>query len=120
MEIITKMNKTKSLHPITIITLLDKNQKRIACKILLDQCCTDKGLISWDMANMLGLPMTTNDTKVFTTANGNFPSNEVLKLKNSMLPCLSTNRSFTIELMVISKQCCVDMNYGVIIGQESM
>lgn len=37
-----------------------------------------------------------------------------------MLPCLSTNRTFTIELMVIPKECCREMSYGVIIRQESM
>jgi hypothetical protein len=47
-------------------------------------------------------------------------SNEALKLENAMLPCLSTNRSFTIELMIIPKECCENMNYGIIIGQESM
>ena len=35
--------------PITILMLQDKNQHRIACKALLDQCCTDKGLIFWDI-----------------------------------------------------------------------
>jgi hypothetical protein len=35
-----------SLHTITIITLLDSKQCRVAAKALLDQCCTDKGLIS--------------------------------------------------------------------------
>ena len=121
MEIVTKSDaKSQHLHPITIITLLDNDQKRVACKALLDQCCTDKGLISWDMAKMLDLPTTTGPPKIFATANGTFSSNEALKLDNAMLPCLSTNRSFTIELMVIPKECCVDMNYGIIIGQESM
>ena len=121
MEIITKSDtKTQHLHPITIITLLDNKQKRVACKALLDQCCTDKGLISWDMAKMLNLPTTASTSKVFATANGTFSSNEALKLENAMLPCLSANRSFTIKLMVIPKECCVDMNYGIIIVQESM
>ena len=113
MEIISESKtKTQHLHPITIITLLDNDQKRAACKALLDQCCTDKGVISWDMANMLNLPTTTSDSKVFAT-------NEALKLENTMLPCFSTNRSFTIKLMVIPKEC-VEQNYGIIIGQESI
>ena len=37
-----------------------------------------------------------------------------------MLPCLSANQSFSIELMIIPKQCCVEMNYVIIVGQESM
>jgi hypothetical protein len=69
---------------------------------------------------MLNVPMTTSDSKVFASANGTFSSNATLKLDNAMLPCLSTNRAFTIKLMVIPKECGVDMNYGVIIGQESM
>ncbi len=119
MEMVDKSH-SQSLHPITIITLLASNQKRVACKALLDQCCTDKGLISWDMANMLNLPTSTSDSKVFATANGTFSSNATLRLENAMLPCLSTNRTFTIELMVIPKESGVDMSYGVIIGQESM
>jgi hypothetical protein len=119
MEIVGKSH-SQNLHPITIITLLDSNQKRVACKALLDQCCTDRGLISWEMANMLNLPTTSSEPKVFATANGSFSSNATLKLENAMLPCLSTNRTFAIELMVIPKECSASMNYGVIIGQESM
>ena len=102
MEIIAKSNtKTQHLHPITIITLLDSNEKRVACKALLNQCCTDKGLISWVMEKMLNLPTKTSAPKIFATANGTFSSNKALKLENAMLPCLSTNRSFTIKLLVI-------------------
>ena len=119
MEIVDKSH-SQNLHPITIITLLDSNQKRVACKALLDQCCTDRGLISWEMANMLNLPTSSSDPKVFATANSSFSSNATLKLENAMLPCLSTNRTFTIELMVIPKECNVSMNYGIIIGKESM
>ena len=71
MEIVDKSH-SQNLHPITIITLLDSNQKRVACKALLDQCCTDRGMISWDMANMLNLLTTTSNSKVFATANGTF------------------------------------------------
>jgi hypothetical protein len=38
MEIVAKTNsKSQDLHPITIITLLDKEHKRVLCKPLLDQ-----------------------------------------------------------------------------------
>jgi hypothetical protein len=111
MEILNEMdNKGQNLHPITIIILLDKDNKRLACKALLDQCCTDNSLISWDMANMLGLPTTACEPKAFATANGTFSSNKTLQLQNAMLPCLSSNESFTIELMIIPEQCCADMN----------
>ncbi|KAL3787430.1 hypothetical protein HJC23_001827 [Cyclotella cryptica] len=119
MKIVAKADNW-NLHPITIITLLNNRQKRVACKTLLDQCCTDKGLIFLDMTEMLSLPMVPSNPKVFAMANGTFSSTEAPKLEGAMLPCLSTNRTFTIELMVIPKECCVVMNYGVIIGQESM
>jgi len=48
MEIIMHDTKKSSLHPHTILTLPDKDQQRIACKALLDQRCTNKGIIFWD------------------------------------------------------------------------
>ena len=47
-------------------------------------------------------------------------TDNTLKTSNAMLPCLSSNYTFTIELMIIPKQSSADINYGVIIGQESM
>ena len=120
MEFATDIAKNKGLHPITILTLLDKNQERIACKALLDQCCTDSGLIMWELADMLGLPVTSGEPRTFVTAAGTFITNNVLKVSNAMLPCLSSNHTFTIELMLIPKECSTEMNYGAIIGQESM
>ena len=61
MEIGVRDNAKLSLHPITIITLLDSKQRRVAAKALLDQCCTDKGLISWYLADTLGLVASTGD-----------------------------------------------------------
>ena len=55
---INTTQRAANLHPITVITLPDKNQRRVACKVLLDQCCTDKGLISQELVEMLDLPMT--------------------------------------------------------------
>jgi hypothetical protein len=119
MEIGSKTD-SQNLHPITIITLLDNHKKRVACKVLLDQCCTDKGLISWDMAKALNIPAIPSSPKTFATANGTFSSTEVLKLEGAMLPCLSTNRTFSLELMILPKECSHQANYGVIIGQETM
>ena len=116
----TTATKKKNLHPITVITLLNKDQQRIACEALLGQCCTDSGWITWELADMLGLPMTSSKTRSFITAAGTFATNDTLRISDAMLPCLSSNQTFTIELMVIPKQCSVDMNYRVIIGQESM
>ena len=120
MDIAVDAAKNKGLHPITILTLLDKNQERIACKAFLDQCCTDSSLITWELADMLELPMTNGEPRTFMTAAGIFTTNDVLKVSDAMLPCLSSNRTFTIELMVIPKEFSTKMNYGAIIGQESM
>ena len=120
MEIAAEVAKSKGLHPITILTLLNGSQERIACKALLDQCCTDNGLITWELAEMLNVPATSGEPRTFVTAAGTFTTTDVLKISNAMLPCLSNNRTFTIELMIIPKECGGDMNYGAIIGQESM
>ena len=120
MEIATNANKNLGLHPITILTLFNKNQERVACKALLDQCCTDTGLITWDLAETLSLPMTEGNPKTFVTAAGTFTTKDILKVSDAMLPCLSRNRTFMIELMVVPKECSTENNYGAIIGQESM
>lgn len=120
MEIAMDVKSSRGLHPITILTLLDKDKQRIASKTLLDQCCTDTGLISFELAKMLGLPTTDGNPRTFVTAAGMFTANKVLQIKDAMLPCLSTNRTFSIDLMVIPEKCSAEMNYGAIIGQESM
>ena len=61
-----------SLHLITIITLLDANQCRVAAKVLLDQCCTNKGLISWSLADTLGITASMGDKRTITTVEGTF------------------------------------------------
>jgi hypothetical protein len=66
----------------------------------LDQCCTDTGLISWELAKMLQLP-TTNGVMAART----FTADKVLQIKDTMLPCLSTNCTFSINLMVIPEKC---------------
>lgn len=116
----TQKQSKESLHPITILTLLDKNQQRVACTTLLDQCCTDNGIISWKLAKMLDLPTYNSVPKTFITAAGTFITDKIVKLTNAMLPCLSTSETFTIELMIIPKECSNDMSYGAIIGQDSM
>ena len=56
MHIITSPAKKENLHLITILTLPDKVNNRVACKVLINQCCTDKGLISWELVKPLNLP----------------------------------------------------------------
>jgi hypothetical protein len=116
----TQTHTEKSLHPITILTLLDKNKQRVACTTLLDQCCTDNGIISWKLAEMLDIPTHNSTPKTFITAAGTFTTDKTIKLTNAMLPCLSTNKNFTLELMIIPQECSSDINYGAIIGQDSM
>jgi hypothetical protein len=69
---------------------------------------------------MLGLPMTSSESRSFVTAAETIITDNTLKISNAMLPCLAINHTFTIELMIIPKQSSADINYGVIIGQESM
>jgi hypothetical protein len=51
------------------------------------------------MADMLSLPTTKGNLRTFTTAAGTVSTDRVLKIEKAMLPCLSTNRTFTIETM---------------------
>lgn len=110
----------QNLHPITILMILDANKQRIPCKTLLDQCCTDTGLISWELAKMLKLPTTEGNPHTFVTAAGTFTTKKMLKIMEAVLPCLLTNCTFLIDLMIIPEECSTEMNYGTIIGQESM
>ena len=76
---INTTQRAANLHPITVITLPDKHQKRVACKVLLDQCCTDKGLISQELVEMLDLPTTKGTPRIFTTAAGTVSADRILK-----------------------------------------
>ena len=120
MEIGTGDAAKLSLHLITIITLLYTNQRRVAAKVLLHQCCTNKGLISWDLANALGIPASTGDERTFTTAVGTFSTTKFLQLTRAMLLCLSTNHTFSMELMIVPQECSADLNYGIVLGQDTM
>ena len=120
MDIISKTSTQTKLHPIIILTLLDRNQQRIACTTLLDQCCTDNGIISWELVKTLDLPAYNSTPKAFITAAGTFTSDKIVKLTNAMLPCLLTSETFTLELIIIPKECISDMSYDTIIGQDSM
>jgi hypothetical protein len=97
--------------------LLDSKQCRVAAKALLNQCCTDKGLILWGLANTLDLVASTGDKRTFTTMAGTFSTKKILRLTEAMPPCLSTNRTFTLELMIVPRECSADL---VILGQNTM
>ena len=87
------------MHPITIPTLPDKDNNRVAYKVLIDQCSTDNGLISWELVNALNIPTFTGITKTFITAAGAFATNKITELSNT---------------------CSIEVNYSTFIGQESM
>jgi hypothetical protein len=93
--------KKSSLHPVTILTMLDKDQQIVACKALLDQCCTDKGLISWDLVQTLCHPMSMSDAWAFMATSGIFTMDKVLHMSCAMLLCLLMNHTFTTKLMVM-------------------
>ena len=120
MEISVRNAAKLSLHPITIITLLDSKQRRVAAKALLDQCCTDKGLILWGLANTLDLVAYKGDKRMFTTTMGTFSATKFLRLTEAMLPCLSMNCMVTLELIIVPEKCSADLNYGVILSQDTM
>jgi hypothetical protein len=66
---------------------------------------------------MLCLPTTKGNPCTSATAARTFTTNCILKVKNAMIPCLSTNRTFTAKQMVIPMQ---ETSYHVILGQHSM
>ena len=71
MEVVASIT-LKAVHPITLITFLMKYTGRITYRALLDQCCMDKGLISCDLANSLGLFGVEYQSTSFFTAAGTF------------------------------------------------
>ena len=58
---------SKGIHPITIITIPKKKNSQVAIKVLIDQCCTGKGLISFKLANTLGLSKDESQSRSFIT-----------------------------------------------------
>ena len=99
------MAQESDLHPSTVISFGDIEGKRLVASCLLDQCCTGQGLIAHDLATALGIPTHKGNEKVrYRTQGGDFDSGEVIKIENAILPCLSTNRTFLIELNVIPKE----------------
>lgn len=62
---------SKAVHPITIMTSPRRMEnERIPCGALLDQCCTDEGLINYNPANSFVLLGEKSWPKSFITAAG--------------------------------------------------
>lgn len=102
------------------MTFPKKDNGRIACRALFDQCCMSEGLIRYNLANSLGLSRVVSQSKSFSTAAGTFTTNHIIQINDVMPPCLSQNFPFTIALMVIQQNCSCEMTYRVIMGEESM
>ena len=47
------------------------------------------GLILWELAEMLNHPTISRNPRAFVTAAGIFMTDKILKVSNTMLPCLS-------------------------------
>jgi hypothetical protein len=106
----------KKLHPITIMSVSDKLKKS-----LIDQCCT--GHKPNDLAEALGCKFEkATKTQSYKTAAGEFQSQHKISIKEAMLPCISTQRTFDVVLNVMHKEVSgsVDATYGIILGQDSM
>ena len=115
-------SRNNQLHPTTFITFRGKKGNRVMTTVLIDQCCTGRGLISSKQAELLGLekiPIPENESTTFKTAAGVFEADKQVTIESAMLPCLSTNRTFKAVLKVIPKECN-SSQYGVIIGQIMM
>ncbi len=69
---------------------------------------------------MLGIPGENCQERIFVTAAGTFTTDQMVCINDIMLPCLSTNRTFTIKLRIIPQQYSHGMTYGAILGQDTM
>ena len=107
-------------QPITTLTFRQKDYGRVACRALLDQCCPDTGLISHNLANILGISIEELHLRSFIIAAGTFTTKHTNWMDNVIRLCLSQNHMFMITLMVIPEEWSCKMTYGVIIGKESM
>ncbi len=99
----------------------DKFGGRLVCTALTDQCCTGNSIITDDLANALGCEITkAKETTTYSTAGGDFVSQYEISIKDTMLPCMSTTRTFDVVLNAMPKEASIDATYGVIMGQDSM
>jgi hypothetical protein len=119
MHTIASSSMKESLCPITSLTFLGKEQQRVACRMILDKCYTNNRLISWKLTTALDLPSLNGTPRTFVTAAGTFTTDKTVKLIEAMLPCLLTSHTFTLEVLIIPKECSSKMSNGMIIGEES-
>ena len=71
-------------------------------RILLDPCCTGKGLISARVADSLGLDIRpATHRRTFTSVGGKFNTTGYVTVASVMLPVLSQDMKITMELEVV-------------------
>jgi hypothetical protein len=93
----------EELHPVTVITVIDKNGERLAASILVDQCCTGNGIICWDLAEELGFDMTeVAEPQKYKTTGGEFESKFEISVQDAILPCLSRPTAPSVPIFT----CC--------------
>jgi hypothetical protein len=110
----------QQLHPVTIVSFPDKFGGHLVCTALNDQCCTGNGIITDNLANALRCEITkAKETTTYSTAGGDFISQYKISIKDAMLPCMLTTRTFDVVLNVMPKEAS-NATYGVIMGQDSM
>lgn len=81
-------------HPITLIAILVGIGKTRSTTCLLDQCCTDNGLISYEMAKLCNLETKPAKEKAnYNTATVNFTISHTVTIPSAKLPYLLNNRS---------------------------
>lgn len=79
---------SKAVHFITKITFPKKGNWRMSCRALLDQCCTDKGLISHDLTHVLGLSGEKSQRRLFLTTAETFTTCCIIQIDDLMFPSL--------------------------------
>lgn len=96
MDIFMQNTSKGSLCLITIITLIDTT-----CQVHLDKCCTDRGLISWDLAMILGHPISKSDARTSQLQQGH---SQPINFCTWPMPC--SHASLPIECFCLNSWWC--------------
>ena len=108
-------------HPTTIIKipLGDGSRESILVKVLLDQCCSGKGIMTTDLAHELDYKLERipdEEGNEYLTGGGSFKNEFQITINNLALPALSTDRTFEATFQVGDHMA----GYDLIIGRETM
>ena len=111
-------NARKNKHPVTVALTRDVNGRPSVLRTLIDACCTGRGLISEKTVKSLGLKMTKKSHGgTYTSVGGKFKSLGYVRIPALILPVLSQDQSFSVELEVVPDN---NMSYSIIMGQQTM